>query len=425
MAGMGNFLYLFEEVSLLTADSAFSPPLWILYSGRFISVAGDKLYLVALTFLLAKSQASDLTWLWTIGLVAPLLVQFVAGTVADRLGTKLTSVIGDLLCAVATGLMPLFLHSPWLFVLVFLNAAAGTFFSSAFTPMVTHLSSDKNRHQVNSVLSTVNSSATFLGPLLGGWLTVQSANLPFICQALSFVFSACTVALLLLPAVAKAEGTAPKGKIGAVFWSDMRMAFGYLRNNAMLRKIIWITSLLNFGTGAISAYEALFISKAVHIGAGGYGFIVAINGVGMIFAGMANARFAKKWKPITLVPAGVIILLLGFIPYALSINVTMLAISVLIVSAGLITLVTAMRTVRQNAIPVELQGRIMSLQIVLPTVSAGLSVLIGGALLPVLPIRTIIIGAVIMIFICLPIAISMFRLSSSPAMATDIVKAGV
>ncbi|MCY0876170.1 MAG: MFS transporter [Firmicutes bacterium] len=393
-------------------ESAYSPSLLTLYTGRFISIAGDKLYLVALTFILARTHAYDLTLLWLIGLVAPLLMQWFTGSVTDRLGAKATAIGGEIICAVATLLIPFALHSNWLFVLVFINAASGIFLQSALPPMVTHLSRQGNAHEVNSVLSTVSSAAMFVGPLVGGLLTLHSTSLPFVCEGLSFIISAFTIAWLRFPQAKKQENSS-KGKGIGVFWSDVAMGFSYLRNNAMLRKIIWISTLLNFGTGAISAYEALFVTQAVHLGAGGYGSIVAINGIGMVLAGMANARFAKRFRPIVLVPAGTLILMLGFIPYAFSVNLPMLSISVLIVATGLITLMTAMRTVRQQTIPVEIQGRIISLQMVLPTASASISVLAGGALIPFLPIRTIIIGAVAILFICLPLAISMFRLGTA------------
>lgn len=408
----------------MQAEGAYSPSLLTLYTGRFISIAGDKLYLVALTFLLAREHAFDLTLLWLIGLVAPLLMQWFTGSVADRFGAKWTAIASDLVCAVATLLIPFVLHSNWLFLLVFINAASGMFLSSALPPMITRLSNDKNAHEVNSILSTISSAAVFVGPLLGGLLTLHSTHLPFICEGLSFVFSALTLSTLRFKALPSTSAGAKQGKGIAAFWSDVAMGISYLRNNAMLRKIIWISSLLNFGTGAISAYEALFITKAVHLGAGGYGTIVAINGIGMVLAGLANARFAKRFRPIALVPAGGLMLMLGFIPYAFSVNLIMLAFSVVIISAGLITLTTAMRTVRQQTVPVEIQGRVISLQMILPTASASLSVLVGGALLPFFPIRTIIIGAVAVLFLCLPLAISMFRLAATPAVVDAPAEVG-
>lgn len=398
----------------MSQDNAYNGSLLTLYAGRFISTAGDKLYIVALTFILARHQAYDLTWLWMIGLIAPLIMQWFTGSLADRLGAKRTAVIGELLCAVATGMMPLVLHSNWLFVLVFVNAAAGTFFMSASQPMVSSLTTDTNRHQVNSIMSTVNASATFIGPLLGGWLTLQSVSLPFVAQGASFLFSALTIALLPLP-LPKQEDVTAKGKGMRVFWADVRMGLGYLRKNAVMRNLIWMTSLLNFGTGAISAYEALFLTRAVHLGASGYGIVVAVNGLGMVVAGMINARYARRWKPIVLVPIGALVLLVGFIPYAFSTSLIMVGVSVLIVSMGLISLITAVRTVRQNTVPLEIQGRVISLQMILPTLTAGLSVLVGGALLPILPIRTIIIGAVAILFLCIPVALNIFRLASLPS----------
>lgn len=407
----------------MKSDSAYSPSLLTLYAGRFISIAGDKLYLIALTFILAREHAFDLTILWMIGLIAPLVMQWFTGSVADRLGVKWTAISADLICAAATLLIPFALHSGWLFVLVFINAAAGVFFSSAFPPMITHLTGDNNAHEVNSILGTVTSAATFIGPLMGGLLAIHSTSLPFLCEGLSFVFSAFTITWLRFPRTSS-DTRAPKGKGLIVFWGDVRMGLSYLRSNALLRNMIWISSLLNFGTGAISAYEALFVTRAVHLGAAGYGTMAAVNGLGMVLAGIVNARFAKRFRPITLVPIGALILMLGFIPFAFSVNLIMLAVSVLIVSGGLITLVTAMRTVRQQTIPVEIQGRVISLQMVLPNVSASLSVLIGGALLPFVPIRTIVIGAVAILFLCLPITLGMFRLAGQPPTVDSATQLG-
>ena len=384
--------------------NGYGQNLLILYAGRFVSLIGDRIYLIALTFLLAHRHPGFLTVLWVISLVAPILTQMIAGSVTDHFGSKKTAILSDIVRALATGLMPLTLESPVLFLLVFIVSGAGAFFSSSLYPLVTNLTAVDTRQKVNSILNSVGSAAMFIGPLIGGLLLAKSPVFPFLIQSFTFVVSATALLIIPAPKLGNTQPRQPHENRLRSFWADIRLAWNFVMKHAVLKKIMWIAIFINLGGGTLDAYEVLYVTKAVHLGSTGYAGVVSGSGIAFFLAGVINARYAKRLAPSQRLAVGTLLLVGGLVPYAFSFNFAMIISSIFVFAFGMVTTMTAISTIRQNAIPVDIQGRVTSLQSTLQISAGALSVLVGGALIPVLPIRSIITGAVIAAAFSLPVA---------------------
>jgi len=118
-----------------------------------------------------------------------------------------------------------------------------------------------------------------------------------------------------------------------------------------------------------------YAENVLHVGAAGYGFLMAASGLGSTVAALYIA-FQRKVSPSPIV-LGAIALGLGSIVVALSTSFGVSLLAMIIVGAGGIGMAVTANTTIQLSVPDQLRGRVMSLY---TTVFAG-SVPAGGLLM--------------------------------------------
>ena len=118
-----------------------------------------------------------------------------------------------------------------------------------------------------------------------------------------------------------------------------------------------------------------YAENILHVGASGYGFLMAASGLGSTVAALTIA-FQRKVSPLPIV-LGAIALGLGSIVVALSTSFGLSLLAMVIVGAGGIAMAVTANTTIQLSVPDHLRGRVMSLY---TTVFAG-SVPAGGLLM--------------------------------------------
>jgi MFS family permease len=370
--------------------SSFSPQLIILYLGRLVSVCGDWVYMIALSLLLAKNHGVELTILWIIRTLSPILIRFFAGTIVDSLGPKKTVVLTDIARGLLVALIPFTIGTWYLFILVFLVSALGPFYPASMNPIITNLVSEENRHRVNSNLSIIVSLALFVGPMLGGLLVQFNYSIPFYTQAATYIFSAIT--LIFIKAPPKSYQNYHNFFNFKVIRNDLVDTIKIIFKNAKIKYITFSSAFFLLGGAAIDAYEVLFITKGLGFGSTEYALFVSVSGISFLVGGFVNSIVAKKFQLDTLLTIGLIVAVLSNIVFAISINFYMITISTFLLGIGLTTFNTSVVTILQNSIPTEKQGRLTSIQSVFPETASVLSVLLSGSLIPFLPIRYIILG---------------------------------
>ena len=405
-------------------NSALTRPLVTLYFARLVSLVGDRVYLIALTIYLAGKNGEYLAVLWLSQLALPIVTGFFEGTVIDRLGYRRTAVIADIVNAAATAAMPFVLHRYiWLFILAFLVSGAASFSGTAMNPMISDLTSEKTRHQANSLTGTMASVALFVGPVLGGSLFVYNHGLPFFAQSISFTVSALCLLSIRLPARRASGSESDESGGGVSVWSDLRMSLHYIWKNRVLRTCVAMYVLFNLGTGILEPYQVLFLTKAVHLSTQDFTVVVSASGLALVIGGLINARYLKNVRPQVLAPIGTLVTLLGIIPYVFSMTLAAAIASLVVSSFGTVTILASVGTIRMNAIPVSHQGRILGVVGAMSIMAATVSILIGALLLPYFPIRTIFIAAAAVMILTLPVAFRLLTPTSAisfPSTGADL-----
>ncbi|MCR8643245.1 MFS transporter [Paenibacillus sp. N1-5-1-14] len=393
--------------------AAFTRDLIILYIARFVSTFGDWIYFIALTVILAKSGGTAIAFMSIAKIAGIFIGKFIAGSIADRVGHKLTIIVSDVLRAGLFFLMPFCLDSPILFLLVGASSILSSFFSAAYSPMITMLTTNENRLRVNSIREVISSISILLGPLLGGVLVLKDTYLPFFLDGISFLISALCFLCMRVPMAAHSdEQSLALGETGSSKWqilcSDLKFSFQYIKTNRALLGITAATTILSV-SGIMEVYEVLFITDTLGLDSSSYSMIIALNGGAVLLAGILQTVWISRYMPTYVYPISMTLHILLSLIYALSGNFIMLAISSVLMNMALMAVHTASDTICQTEIPVAVQGRVMSVQGIVPELVSSISIAFVGFLLTQTSLRVIFVSIAVLSFLCIPLSLSVLR----------------
>jgi MFS family permease len=243
------------------------------------------------------------------------------GRVATLVGSRRMMLGSDLARAVLVGLIP-FLY--WLGALSFplvllVGFAVGAFFpaysSSQRLVLAGIVGDDELRlTRATGLFGSVNESASFIGPALGGVLValIGAANV-LVVDALSYL-SAFVLVALLVPAVA-AEPEPEPAETGVL--QGLRYLFG----NRWLRRQVIGLGVMGIGWTAMMA--TLPVVALHHGGPSVAGWLVGAYGAGSVVGGLLSSRtrrvggYAAAWS-VLLIAAATWLLLLPVPAWALA-----------------------------------------------------------------------------------------------------------
>lgn len=276
----------------------------LLAAGQTLSWLGNGFQTVALAVAVvaAGGGAGDLGLVMACTVIAMLACTLFGGVWADRLQPQRVMVASDVVRLVATaGIAAMFAlhayHLPLLIGLAVVSAGAGAFFSPAMTALKPMLVPTQRRQSANATLSLLQTSCSVAGPALGGlvvaWLGAPTG---FAVNAASFLASTIT-ALLIRARAPRAERQGMLTELGAG-WREIR------RHDWLLSGVLAAT-VYHIANGVILVLVQVVAVERLG-GAHAVGFIAAAEGLG----GVVGAAIAMRWRPVRLLRAGWLTLLL-------------------------------------------------------------------------------------------------------------------
>ena len=266
-------------------------PLTGLLAADVISTAGTEMTAVALPWFVLVSTGSPTR------MGAVLAAEFVGMTVLGLWGGRAATVFGsrrmmlgsDLVRAALIGLIPVLY---WWDALSFAVVLAVGFVVGAFFPgyssaqrlvLAGIVGEDELRlTRVSGLMSSVNETASFVGPALGGLLiTVIGATNVLIVDAASYLCGFVLVAMLIPAArVAAVEDDDAGGGV----WEGLRYLF---RDRALRQQVVGIGFLEVSWTALMATLPVLALHRG---GASIAGWLVAAYGGGSVLGGLISSR---------------------------------------------------------------------------------------------------------------------------------------
>jgi DHA3 family tetracycline resistance protein-like MFS transporter len=335
----------------------------LLWTGMTVSLLGDGIYTVAVAWqvyqLSNRPSALALVGLsWTAGLVLFILL---AGVLSDRLDRRRVMIGADLLrAAVQLGIGALALtHSLelWMLIpLVLVHGIGEAFFAPAFSALVPDILAPALIPQASAIEQIVRQAArNFAGPAIGGVLVaLLGPGTSFVVDAGTFVFSAaCVFAIRTRPAIVRERAA------GMV--AELRVGIAYVRTQTWLwGTLVAASTAILFFMGPIQVLVPYVVKNRLHSGSGSYGTILALEGLGAIamslwVAARGLPRREVSWMLLMWSFGGI-----PFLGFALGQAVWVLAVCACAWGASLAFGMIVWTTRMATRVPVELRGRVNS-----------------------------------------------------------------
>lgn len=332
---------------------------WSSNLGDGIALAAGPLLVASLTDdARVVALAAGLQWL------PPLLLGLPAGALTDRLDRRRIVITVNLVrVAVLLVLAALLLtgQAPVAVVLVtlFLLASAEVFADNSaqtFLPTLVarnDLAAANQRLQAGFV--TVNQLA---GPPIGAALFALGSMWPWTTQALVMVLSVVLVARIGLPPHGRER--APRSHVRR----DIAEGFRWVRHHAAIRTLVVTVFVFNVTFGAAWSVLVLYATQRIGLGPVGYGLLTTVGAVGGVVGIAAYGWLTRRVSLGNLMRAGLIVEALTHLGLALARSAWVALPIFFVFGVHAFVWGTTSVTIRQRAVPRELQGRVGSVNLV-------------------------------------------------------------
>jgi predicted MFS family arabinose efflux permease len=332
---------------------------WISNLGDGIAIAAGPLLVASLTddpFFVAL--AALLQWL------PPLLFGLYAGALSDRLDRKVIVVTVDTIRAIVLlGLAAMIVTGTVSIAVVlmalFIVSTAEVFADNASNTILPMLVERDDivlaNSRVNAGFVTINQ---LVGPPIGALLFAIGMALPFIGQSILVAAGAVLISRISLVR----HGRDPGAR--RAIRHEIAEGFRWVRHHAAVRTLVLTIFIFNITFGAAWSVLVLYATERLGLGEIGFGLLTTVSALGGVLGTVSYGWITRRISLGNIMRIGLIIETLTHLGLALT---TMPAVAMAIFfvfGAHAFIWGTTSVTVRQRAVPTELQGRVGSVNTV-------------------------------------------------------------
>ncbi len=272
-------------------------PLWI---GQLISYIGDQFTLIAALAVIGPLSGGNAlaTGLLAISLAAPqILFGLIGGVLVDKQDRKVTMIASDIVRGLAMFSLLLVNRDPsrlWIFFpAIFVIGVAQTLFYPARASALPAIVRKRDLAGANALLEAGFVVALIFGAGGAGILIDRfGEDLAFAFNGSAYFFSALMIFLMTIPRHRAAAIQSEKAAISQV-WAELRGGLAYIWNTRSMRYIMGLSIMVASGLGAVIIMVLDYLNKTLNIGAGGFGAVIGILGVGIVIGGILIQRLSK------------------------------------------------------------------------------------------------------------------------------------
>jgi MFS family permease len=359
------------------------------WAGQTVSNLGSSVTVFALPLLVFKLTGSPLNLGVTsaTSFLPYLLFGLVIGAWADRVDRRRLMIATDLARALLIALIPLaadagLLRIWWLYAVAFLSSTLTIAFDSAeFAAIPSLVQSRDDLVTANGRIQASYYAAQVAGPLLAGLLIATiSVQQVFWLDAASFLVSAAS--LLAVRRRFNLEPAATEGAQGAggrrSIRRDVADGLRYVLRHPVLRSISIMMAIINLISATTFAQLVLFAKEHLSATDSQVGLLYSAGSVGVVVLSLAAGRLRRR-LPFSKVALGALVLD-GLMIVAMSVTRHYWLALVLWAAASGLGIMFNINTgsLRQQIVPNEMLGRVISIAAVLAWSAIPVGTLLGG-----------------------------------------------
>lgn len=366
--------------------------LWI---GQLLSQIGDNFVIVAILFVISSLTGSPLA-IGMLALVATLpqvLLGLIGGVFVDRLDRKLVMIVSDVVRGLAVLALIFVQRADQLYILYvvsFVMVTVGLFFNPARNAVIPNIVSGEILLTANALIQASQIIAVILGAsiagLVIGWLGPAFA---FVFDSFSFAVSAFTIAIMNIPPL----NPKPSKTESRVLWNQLVEGLLFIRRSFSLRHVMITTAVATLGFGAIMVLGIVYLREELGIGAEGFGFLYAFQGLGVVIGGAIIGRFASNAHTNRVVGGCMVVLGMAIIAFAVAPSYPLVLVAVAIVGLSIVAARAALATLTQRLVPDEKRGRVGSAVNMVIGASSSASMVLSGLLGGLIGVQAVFVAA--------------------------------
>lgn len=359
----------------------FASPFALFLTGLTISKLGDALYMFALPWIAYDLTGSAvlMSGLFATEILPILLFGALAGVFVDRVDRRRLMMASDLLRAVIVAAIPLLgglgMLQVWhLYIVAFSLSLISLVFDVATTIAIPELAG-KDLTRANAAHQLIMQLGAMGGPALAGVAIAALGGYGAMwLDALSF--GGTLLALLLLPPFQ----TGSAGATAQGVLEGMAEGFRWLWKHAVIKALSLQAMIGNFGFGMVNAVLMFYLRDVLHLSSRVGGLNYAMLGVGGVAGSLVIVPLSRRYSRRQLYPAILLFGMTGLLVMAALRTWWAPGFGFGMVSACNVAWVVLSTSVRQEQIPGELLGRVLSFTRVLSTAAMPVGAILGGAL---------------------------------------------
>jgi MFS family permease len=391
--------------------SRLSPDYWRLWWAASVSNIGDGIRLTALPLLIATITRDPVV---VTGVTAATTIPWVlfslpAGALVDRLDRRRVMIGGQVVRAVAVGVLAIFVEVgsesvALIYVVGFLIGIGEVFVDSSSQAAIPVIAGNTDLERANSNLLAVEFITNdALGGPVGAWLFAAAAALPFGIDSASFLLGAFLVGRIRTPLQSPPQGDS------ATMFESIKEGVVFVRDHALLRGLAFAVSAANFALGGGAALLVLFTLEELGTSEVQFGLVVGVGAVGG-FVGAVAARWVsgllgRRWA----MTSGALTVALGQTLLGLAPSIYVAATGFFLASLGVSVFSVVGRSLRQAVSPDRILGRVVTTFRLIGIGALPLGAVFAGVLAGATNLRVpYIVGAGIMFFV----TVAIFRVST-------------
>ena len=311
----------------------------------------------------------------------PVLFGLVAGVLADRLDRRLLTVVSNLCRIGVLATLTLVLVTGrvdivWVLLTIFALGVAETFADTTTSTLLPMLVAKRDLGIANARLMggiiTLNQLA---GPPLGALLFAAGRSWPFLTQVVCLVLSVLMILRLELPPHGAEDAPGTRS-----VRADMAQGLRWVWHHAAVRTLVLTILVFNVTFGAAWSVMVLYSLDRLHMGAVGFGLLTSAMALGGIAGTTSYGWLEQHVSLADIMRGGLVIETLTHLALAVNTLPWVALVVFFVFGAHAFVWGTTSSTVRQRAVPTQMQGRVRGVYSLGLTGGIVVGSVLGGAI---------------------------------------------
>ncbi|MCP4297333.1 MAG: MFS transporter [Proteobacteria bacterium] len=383
----------------------------ILIGGQLVSQIGDKLYMLALAYMvLEKTKSPGMMGVVLFCSLFPATVLgAVAGVFIDRHNKKWFIVGADLIRGSIVALVAVayyynVLDLQWIILVQILISICSAFFDPAIPAIIPLIVEKKQLAKANSMTQFIQGFSSIIGPALAGIAVIAYGYLfILIFNALSYLISGVVECFLSIgPQISK---TIAYSSIK----EDLVAGFQYIKVDGKLLMILYVVAIIHFFVGSLEVIFPVIAMELEGNGVENLGYLKMGFGIGMVAMAFGTGIYGLKNKEegslfSSLICIGFIFIIISIALFSQVLTLPVYLSLFTIFGASILIASISFRTLLQKNVEDEMMGRVFGLVSSIGNISIPIATLVYGVLFSYLEYKYLLIGSGILLIIISSIA---------------------